>query len=68
MEKLNSLKGAKGREEMRQDVNAGSMGGRQAEGLLGEAGAESVRKSTGLAGRDKESVERGSVLPPGKNQ
>jgi hypothetical protein len=68
MEKLNSLKGAKGREEMRQDVNAGSMGGQGAEKLLGKDNAESVRKYTGLAGRDKESVERGSVLPPGKNQ
>jgi hypothetical protein len=66
MEKLNALKGAKGREQMRQEVNAGSMGGQTAEELLGKDGAETVRKYTGLGGRDKESVERGSVLPPGK--
>jgi hypothetical protein len=66
MEKLNALKGAKGREQMRQEVNAGSMGGQTAEELLGKDSAESVRKYTGLGGRDKESVERGSVLPPGK--
>jgi hypothetical protein len=66
MEKLNALEGAKGREQMRQEVNSGSMGGRQAESLLGEAGAESVRKYTGLGGRDKESVERGNVLTPKK--
>lgn len=66
MEKLNALKGAKGREQMRQEVNAGSMGGQTAEELLGKDGAETVRKYTGLSGRDEESVERGSVLPPGK--
>ena len=66
MEKLNSLKGAKGRDQMRQEVNAGSIGGQTAEELLGKDGAETVRKNTGLSGRDEESVERVSVLPPGK--
>jgi conjugal transfer mating pair stabilization protein TraG len=66
MEKLNSLKGAEDRDQMRQEVNAGSMGGLTAEELLGKDGAETVRKYTGLSGRDEESVERGSVLPPGK--
>ncbi len=66
MEKLNALKGASGREAMRQEVNAGSMGGRQADSMLGEAGAEAVRKYTGLGGRDKESVNRHSVLPRGE--
>ena len=65
MEKLNALKGAKGRDQMRQEVNAGSMGGQTSEELLGKDGAETVRKYTGLSGRDEESVERGSVLPPG---
>ena len=66
MEKLHALKGAKSREQMRQDVNAGSMGGQTAEELLGKDGAEAVREYTGLGGRDEESVERSSVLPPGK--
>jgi conjugal transfer mating pair stabilization protein TraG len=66
MEKLHALKGAKGREQMRQEVNAGSMAGQTAEELLGKDGAEAVRKYTGLGGRDEESVERSSVLPPGK--
>jgi hypothetical protein len=66
MEKLNALKGAKGREQMRQEVNAGSIGGQTADALLGKDSAETVRKFTGLGGRGKESVERGSVLPPGK--
>jgi len=66
MEKLNALRGAKGREQMRQDTNAGSMGGQTIEKLLGDDVAETVRKAAGLGGRDKESVERSSVLPPGK--
>ena len=38
---------------MRQEVNDGSLGGRQADENLGKDNAEAVRKYTGLGGRDR---------------